>query len=306
MENKKLLSKWLNNEINSEELKKLTASKEYASYIKIAKATAKLSPPVFNSTVNFDAINSKIKQQKSVKVRTFLPLKTVIQIAAIFAILFASYVFVSNLDTTISTKIAEKETFLLPDESQVVLNANSSIRYQKNSWNNNRELNLDGEAYFKVKKGKKFSVKTSNGVVQVLGTHFNVFSRENFFYIKCFEGLVSVSFNDTLIKLPAKNTLQIEQGVVLAHSKINSENPSWIDNESYFKNTTLALVLQEIERQYPVTINTKNINVSTRFSGTVTHTDLSLALQAVCEPLNLDFSINNNDEVTIYAKSSKK
>lgn len=305
MENKKLLSKWLNDNITNNELEKLKTSPEHASYIKIAEATSFLSPPEFNSTANFDIISSKIELQKNTKVRRLNPLKTFIKVAAVLAMVFASYIFVSSLDTTIHTEIAEKETFLLPDASQVVINANSTISYNKNSWAKNRMLQLDGEAYFKVKKGEKFSVKTSNGIVQVLGTQFNVFSRNNQFYINCFEGLVSVSYLDKVIKLPAKNVLHIEDGIVSLHTKTNTNIPSWTKEESYFENTTLAVVLSEIESQYPIKITTKNLNVTTRFSGAFTHTDLPLALQSVCEPLNLGFTINK-EEVTVYAKNSKK
>jgi ferric-dicitrate binding protein FerR (iron transport regulator) len=47
------------------------------------------------------------------------------------------------------------------------------------------------EAYFQVKKGQTFSVNTTDGVVKVLGTHFNVKQRKNYFEVNCFEGLVS-------------------------------------------------------------------------------------------------------------------
>ena len=297
-----LLAKWLNKNITNEELTELKSSSEYATYIKIAEATSKLKIPSFNIDDNFKAISSQIKLKD--KVIRLKPMATFLKIAAVIAVLFTVYLFINSLDTTIETKIAEKQYFLLPDDSKVVLNANSTINYNKKDWKNSRELTLNGEAYFNVSKGKKFLVITQLGIVNVLGTQFNVLARDDNFYIKCYEGLVSVSFNDTIIKLSAGKKLKIENGVLIKHYKNNTSSPGWIANESSFENTTLAIVLKEFERQYPIKITTENINVNKRFSGSFTHNNLNLALKSVCDPLNLSFTINGED-VTIYAKDNK-
>ncbi len=297
-----LLAKWLNKNITNEELTELKSSSEYATYIKIAEATSKLKIPSFNIDANFKAISSQIKLKD--KVIRLKPMATFLKIAAVIAVLFTVYLFINSLDTTIETKIAEKQYFLLPDDSKVVLNANSTINYNKKDWKNSRELTLNGEAYFNVSKGKKFLVITQLGIVNVLGTQFNVLARDDNFYIKCYEGLVSVSFNDTIIKLSAGKKLKIENGVLIKHYKNNTSSPGWIANESSFDNTTLAIVLKEFERQYPIKITTENINVNKRFSGSFTHNNLNLALKSVCDPLNLSFTINGED-VTIYAKDNK-
>ena len=297
-----LLAKWLNKNITNEELTELKSSSEYATYIKIAEATSKLKIPSFNIDANFKAISSQIKLKD--KVIRLKPSATFLQIAAVIALLFTVYLFINSLDTTIETKITEKQYFLLPDDSKVVLNANSTINYNKKDWKKSRELTLNGEAYFNVSKGKKFLVITQLGIVNVLGTQFNVLARDDNFYIKCYEGLVSVSFNDTIIKLSAGKKLKIENGVLIKHYKNNTSSPGWIANESSFENTTLAIVLKEFERQYPIKITTKNINVNKRFSGSFTHNNLNLALKSVCDPLNLSFTINGED-VTIYAKDNK-
>ena len=297
-----LLAKWLNKNITNEELTELKSSSEYATYIKIAEATSKLKTPSFNIDANFKAISSQIKLKD--KVIRLKPMATFLKIAAVIAVLFTVYLFINSLDTTIETKIAEKQYFLLPDDSKVVLNANSTINYNKKDWKNSRELTLNGEAYFNVSKGKKFLVITQLGIVNVLGTQFNVLARDDNFYIKCYEGLVSVSFNDTIIKLSAGKKLKIENGVLIKHFKNNTSSPGWIANESSFDNTTLAIVLKEFERQYPIKITTENINVNKRFSGSFTHNNLNLALKSVCDPLNLSFTINGED-VTIYAKDNK-
>jgi len=304
MEKDYLLAKWLNNEITNEELEQLKASPEYASYLKIAETTSQFKVPEFNEVENFKEIQSR-KKVLQIKVRKLNPLKTVLKIAAVFAVLFVGYFYVNNLETSITTQIAQKQSFLLPDDSEVVLNANSTIDYNKNNWNNKRELNLKGEAYFKVTKGQKFSIKTEQGVVSVLGTQFNVFARDNHFYIKCYEGLVSVAFKDTLIKLPAGNQLKIENNNIIEHTTVLATNPSWIKDESSFENASLFSVIKELEIQYPIKVTTKNINLNQRFSGSFSHKNLSLALTLICDPLNLSFEINDEENVTLYAKENQ-
>lgn len=300
MDTNYILHKYLNGEATADEIEKLKSSPELASYIKIAEATSGFEAPPFNAEANFELINSKRIVQK--EVRRIQPLSAFLRIAAVLAVVLAGYLYISALDTTVSTQIAEKETFLLPDASEVVLNANSEIVYNKKNWKENRSLTLDGEAYFKVTKGSSFSVNTSQGVVTVLGTQFNVFSRDSIFNVNCFEGLVSVAFNGTLVKLPAGNKLKIENGTLVVHTASNAVAPTWITDESHFENASFHVVLNELQRQYPITITTNNVNINRRFTGSFTHKDLNVALKSVCDPLDLQFTITDGD-VNIYAKN---
>ena len=298
-----LLAKWLNNNITSEELEQLKASTEYASYIKIAETASQFEIPTFNKIENYNSITNKIGVEKNKKsVKKLNPFTSFIKIAAVFAVLFAGYVFINSLETTIETQIAEKKTFLLPDESEVVLNANSTIEFNKKNWNDNRSLQMNGEAYFDVSKGNKFSIQTKEGIVSVLGTKFNVFARENNLHVKCFEGLVSIAFNDTLIKLPAGEKLIIKGDEIVNHSSLNKNIPSWINGESSFDNATILDVIKELELQYPIKVTSNNIDLNRRYSGSFSHKNLNLALRLICEPLNLSFENNEKGNVTFYAK----
>jgi ferric-dicitrate binding protein FerR (iron transport regulator) len=302
MNKDEILHKWLNGSATAEELNILKSSPEYASYIKIAEASSGLEAPVPDSDRNFAAIESR--RGNKAKVKKLNPFGLVLKVAAILAVIVAGYVYMNSLNTTISTQIAEKQNFLLPDNSKVTLNANSTIEYNKNDWNKKRELELNGEAFFKVTKGHTFSVKTASGVVSVLGTQFNVFSRGELFFINCYEGLVSVAFNDTLIKLPAGSELKIEKGKVIAHTESNKTSPSWPVDESSYENASLATVLQELERQYPITITAQFDNADRRFTGSFTHKDLDLALKSICDPLHLAYTIGD-ERVTIYVKNDQ-
>ncbi|MEZ4858937.1 MAG: FecR family protein [Flavobacteriaceae bacterium] len=301
MDKNYILHKYLNGEATIEEIELLKKDSEYSSFLKISEATKAFEIPTFNSEETFSALTSKLDKKEG-KVRSLFSSKYILRIAAVVALIVTSYLFLENRTTAITTEIAQKENFFLPDASEVTLNAMSNIAYHKKGWASERKLTLEGEAYFKVKKGSTFSVETPQGTVTVLGTQFNVFSRENKFHITCYEGLVSVAFSDTLVKVPAGNYITIENNTLISNETLAVTSPSWVANESSFENALVNDVLSELKRQYPIHIKTA-LHLNKRFTGSFTHTDLTVALRSICDPLQLDFTIANN-EVIIYAKNS--
>ncbi len=301
MDKNYILHKYLNGNASPEELQLLKESPEYAGYFKIAAASENLDTPVFNKEGNFEHLTAKIDQSSKVRKISFV--KSFVRIAAMVTILLGGYYFFFSGNTTVKTDVAHKESFSLPDKSEVVLNAQSEIFYDQKNWEKKRSLNLKGEAYFKVEKGEKFSVITPQGTVSVLGTQFNVFARDSTFVVKCFEGLVRVAFNDTLVNVPFGNVLEIRNNELIMKTELHQDSPNWVLNESRFQNASLATVLAELKRQYPVNITAPNVG-DKKFTGAFTHTDLKVALRSICDPLKLDFTING-DEINLYAKQGK-
>ncbi|MFV0268761.1 MAG: FecR family protein [Draconibacterium sp.] len=81
---------------------------------------------------------------------------------------------------TISTPLASKTSFTLPDGSAVYLNAGSSISFPKSFSGDKRWVKLDGEAYFDVAQSKRpFEVETPALTVDVYGTAFNIMAYNN-------------------------------------------------------------------------------------------------------------------------------
>ena len=299
MDKEKLLHKYLNNEATAAEIKLLTESPEYAGYVQLADAASGFEPPTANSDRNYRAIQENKTRRLAAATRNYR--STLYKIAAILVLLIAGYLFVSNLETTVTTDIAEKKSFELPDNSIVELNANSNLHYKKRNWNENRKLRLSGEAFFKVNKGSTFEVETSQGTVQVLGTQFNVFSRDSIFSVKCFEGLVNVSFKGSEIKLSAGNTIIVRNNELVREGTTTRSAPDWLNGESSFENVVLAEVIRELEQHYKIDVLAPNQLQNKRFTGSFGHNDLKTALHSICDPLQLGFSVDGND-VRIYAK----
>lgn len=92
----------------------------------------------------------------------------------------------------------------LPDSSEIILNAESSLKYDSTKFQQKREVILCGEAYFKIKLGKPFFVKSDFVTTKTFGANFNVRFRGKKVRVSCLMGKVSVQAN--------RNKDQVELG----------------------------------------------------------------------------------------------
>jgi len=288
------LADWLEGKLSDDELKKLVSNKDFEEYNKLKVSfdlLSELNKPM-NNTLN--QIKSKINKQPKIKPKVLsLYTKFTLGIAASLLLFFGIYSKFANQTVIYSTDFGQQQTIALLDGSEVILNGNSTLKYNKKTWQNKRELNLDGEAYFKVTKGKKFTVITKNGSVSVLGTQFNVNSKNNFFKVFCFEGKVKV-----ITKNDKEHILTPNKGVVVI-GKTEREilrkqnNPSWLKGVRTFENTPLSEVISEMENQFKIKINKNNIDDSVLFTGGFDDKNLNSALKSVFKPLQISYKINN-------------
>ncbi len=297
MKNEKDILKWFNNELSSQEIEDLINSENLQTLDKIAHYSSQMDAPKVDVQRALEEFKSRQISKKGTKVGT-LNFRTFYRIAAVIAILLTSsyFLFFNNIKS-FETSIAKTESIILPDDSEVVLNAKSKLTYNKKTWKNNRTLNLDGEAFFKVSKGQKFSVETDEGIVEVLGTQFNVKERDNYFEVQCYEGLVSVTHNNKTSMLAPGKTYRIINGQQAILEDYIDTKPAWLHKESQFVKVPLAQVIAELERQYNLKISTDNIDLSQLYTGTFTHTDANIALQSVTIPLKLSYKIDGKNVV---------
>ncbi len=297
MKKKDIITKWLDSEhLTDQELEAFKNLDAFDSYVKISDTAKKFKAPLYDVDQNLNTLKDNLVHQKQKQGSSYLSL--LLRIAAVFVLGIGIYFFYPNGDNSTQTLASQKTTIELPDKTFVRLNAVSSIEYQENDWENNRNINLQGEAYFKVAKGKKFDVLTSSGTVSVLGTEFNVKQREDYFEVVCYEGLVSVTYNNQTIKLPAGKGFELLQGKP-KHIVTTLAAPEWVENRSTFISKPYYLILEEFERQYNVTIIAKNSNRNQLFTGNFVHSDIEIALQSITIPMHLKYNINNN-KITLY------
>ncbi len=295
------LAKWLNNELSEAELETFKKTDEYATYVKIANASKKMEAPNFNEELAWNSVKNITEKPKVIQLK---PFRKFLRVAAVIAfLLVGSYFYVNTLDKNVATEYAQNKEVVLPDNSEIVLNAESRVSFNEKKWDEKRNISLQGEAYFKVAKGKRFTVSTSQGEVAVLGTQFNVENRGDYFEVTCFEGLVSVTFNGKEIKLPAGNSFLAMNGTIIAKETTKEISPAWLNNESSFKSIPLKYVLDEFQRQHNITVETKNIDLNKLFTGTFSNTNTDLALQSISVPSQIKFKLDGN-KVLFYAQNA--
>jgi ferric-dicitrate binding protein FerR (iron transport regulator) len=148
-------------------------------------------------------------------------------------------------------------------------------------------------------------VETSAGTVTVLGTQFKVKNRANYFEAVCYEGLVQVTSTGKTIKLSPAKMFRVINGAVASDENSTEKLPSWLSNESSFESVPFTEVLQEFERQYNVTITTKNVELNQLFTGRFVHSNLSLAIQSIAIPLNLTYEIDSSQKNVVLSREVK-
>lgn len=287
MEEKYELAKWLAGEMTDEELIAFQNTSEYATYAKIAEYSNQLKAPDFDADLLFQ--NTLEHKKSAPKVIPIYQSKW-LQIAAVFvALLSLSFFFKTTIITKEIAENGKKTIFALPDNSQIILNSGSEIRYNKWNWDNNRKLDLKGEAYFKVAHGKKFKVKTNLGTVTVLGTQFNVKARKNRFDVTCYEGRVKVDYNNKQVII-TKGTSVTFDNDYFDTKNINAQKPEWTNNQIVLQKEKLQSIIDEIQRQYSYEIVLSCKENTQLFSGTLPTNDIKTALNVVCSIFHLKIS----------------
>ena len=291
MKEEKLIQKWLDGELSAEEQRELEQLDAFKDYQKIAEASTYFKAPTFDANATYE----RIKEAKQ-KHQATNWLSVVGKIAAILVMAFLSYtMFFTNSTQEFTTEIASTENITLPDNSLINLNAGSHLSFNEDAWEDNRFIALDGEAFFKVAKGEKFTVETALGSVSVKGTQFNVKQRNNLFVVTCYEGLVEVKTEKETVLLPAGKEFRLinEQSLV---ENISATTPSWAQGKSSFTSTPLKEVLNELERQYDIQIQAKNLTFDAHrtFTGSFVHHNLDQALKAITIPFHLTYKIEGS------------
>lgn len=213
-------------------------------------------------------------------------------IAASVTILFTLGSFLRFYSTTIETPAGIHLMVELPDHSKVNLNAESKLNYHPFWWKVKRIVNLEGEGFFDVEKGKNFAVISRKGITQVLGTSFNIFSREEIYKVTCITGIVRVKSKsgfEAILKPNSKAEIQTDGRINVLTEIETFPEVSWKRNIFLFTASPIHLVFNEIERQYGVKIDFKTDNYSLYTGNFTKNTNVEETLNYVCPALGLKY-----------------
>jgi transmembrane sensor len=234
---------------------------------------------------------SKVLIHKPVKI---FSMKRLISygIAATIALLVGIGSFVWFWQTTIRCPAGQHLSAQLPDGSTIEMNAESSLKYFPYRWTFSRDVIFEGEGFFMVEKGKRFKVHSKFGETSVLGTSFNIYSRNDFYRVSCLTGKVRVtaSNKESVILNPNQQVI-LKPGGELKKMEVEKADDllSWRNNRFLFTATPFFNVAKEIERQYGISIRTEG-NVNGIFTGNFDKiSDVEEVLNLVCKPLGYKF-----------------
>lgn len=183
---------------------------------------------------------------------------------------------------------------VLPDGSVVSLNKGSEIKYDEDNWADERSVWLEGEAFFDVEKGSEFTVRSSRGEVSVLGTSFNIFSRDGFYEVDCYSGKVRVDSEEDQTLLTKGLSTKIKDGKLLPEFENSLVKPDWKNNTFHFEGMNVKRVFTEIENEFGVEIEYNN---EEELEVAASHSIVSLAqtLDVVCKSVGLTYKIEGKN-----------
>lgn len=243
-------------------------------------------------------------------------------IAASLLLLMASGIWYMQKNAQLPTNLyttdfAQVKNITLPDGSKVILNANSELKLTA-EWGEegNRQVWLEGEAYFEVEKKtathQKFIVHTKDLDVEVLGTRFNVNTRHAKAVVSLEEGKIKLIPN-ILVKSALQNKLPEEviemkpgqlvkldtaSGINLTSESNINVHSGWVRNEFHFDNTSLKEIGIMIKDIYGYNLVADNEQLLQR---TVTGDLRAANLQELVDVLQLAVKL----KMTIENKSIK-
>lgn len=290
LENSERLAKWLAGDLSEKESEDFQKDNELEDLKVVLEDISRWSLPPYDAQEGFKKFQQRTSASKKAKV---ISIQTFFRIAAVLVLGLSAYFTIDSLmDTTVqvSTVVGEQKTHRLPDGSVATLDANSTIAYDAEGWGEKRVLEMEGQVYFEVKSGSKFTVSSTNGVVEVLGTRFDVMSVNSGFVMNCFEGKVAVSgeFPSSII-LGGEGFSYIDKEI--RNYEVNEEGPAWNGEYVSYKEAPLSKVMVDLKRYFELSMDLPDQYLTYSFTGKVNKQNLEMALKSVFLPLEIQYTL---------------
>lgn len=268
-----------------------------------------------------ERISNYRKEKKQESTRKNFHLPVLLRYAAVIAIIFmvgiVSYwrggtdVKDAFVDMLIEAPLGSKTKLYLPDSTLVWLNAGSQITYSQGFGVSNRNVILEGEGYFEVKRNEKipFFVITPDLQLQVLGTKFNLrdYPEDNEVIVSLLEGKVQVcnlqkSEKEAILAPDERAVLNKKNGRMIVEPIMASNASQWTEGYLFFDEELLLDIAKELERSYNVRIHIANDSLNDfRFYGNFVRREQTIqeVLDALAFTNKIRYQIEGK-EITIY------
>lgn len=253
-------------------------------------------------------LETRIEENPTGSKTVWMTSKMIVSVAAGLLMLFSILSVMRFYTKTVSAPKGQHLTMTLPDGSTVDLNAQTTLTYHPFWWQFSRTVNFEGEGLFHVEKGKKFEVISNTGRTVVLGTTFNIYSREKAYQVSCLSGSVKVISNtkQEVILNPDYHAEVDANGNISVFKEGKTEQAvSWVNNMFTFTSAPLQDVISEIERQYDVSIHL-NISKNYIYTGFFSRDkQLEDVLDLLSKTFNFTIIKRSNSEYEIIQTASE-
>ncbi len=267
-----------------------------------------------NETEAFQKIIQERVPKKEGRIQSFYQVFGVKMIAAviIFVVIGTSYILTKDFIfyKTIQTAFGETKTIVLPDNSVVTLNANTSIKFPRFGFGENtRIVHLNGEADFSVvhtKSNQQFIVKTDNKLnVLVLGTQFCVYARGSKANVVLRKGKVSLTYSQNQV---VKNAVLKPGDFFTSNNEFKEAQinhiPSperlsaWENHEFVFDELTFSDIGRILKENFGIEAKFQNDELAnTQISGTIKAYNSDELIEAIAQLLEINYKVENK---TVY------
>ena len=202
---------------------------------------------------------------------------------------------------TLSTPRGGQYKLVLPDGTDVWLNAASSITFPTSFEGKERSVSITGEAYFEVTHNTRqpFHVKVNAMNIEVVGTHFNVNGYTDEPYIKTtlLEGSVAINDHGKTVLLKPSEQARVSQlndeSITVTKPNID-EIMAWKNGRFSYNNTDLKAIMRQIMRWYDVDVEYKD-NIPVRyFTADISRDNNLSAILKILELSNIHFRLEED------------
>jgi transmembrane sensor len=214
------------------------------------------------------------------------------------------------------TSAGESTLVVLPDSSVVFMSGNSTLRFPQN-WQSHsiREVWLEGEAFFHVQPkpvpgGVKFLVHAANATVEVLGTRFNVWNRNQKTKVVLSSGKVKVNVGEgderqpvfmeagEMVELSANNPKPLKSKVTLA------EHPAQKESKIVFQDAPIRRIALVVKEYYGLKVKLQDSSIADlKISGTLPTNNEESFFKALAIILDLEITKGTNNKEVIFKRN---
>jgi len=217
-----------------------------------------------------------------------------------------NYFPASNKQIQLATQYGQIKHERLPDGTEVVLNANSKVSYGKWDKGTPREVWINGEALFHVKKTpehSKFIVHTNAFDIEVTGTTFNVINTPGKSNIILQEGSVKIHRTGVAdIFMKPGDFVEVADDQIHQKTVTRQDYLAWTENKLVFDNTSVQEIATIIHNHYGVEVKLSGKDVANKtITGIMPNDNLDVLLKALETALDCNIQHTNN-QIMINSK----